>query len=208
MSRYYDPVTHRFINADGYFQSGGGILDANMHAYCGNNPIMYVDPSGCCYIIQKTSAGTYIGTSWVIQTAVPGVPGFCNDCKSYAPNSGSNYYLASSKSNKNTKGGSNWTPRKDSKKGSENRQQSGARERNVAHPNGEEHSRVPKGNGIKRIDETPLEYYINNLGVCMASAVAIIYLVGNDVTGVGVADDIALIPTVALFWDSASKVFS
>ena len=22
MSRYYDPVTHRFVNADGYFQSG------------------------------------------------------------------------------------------------------------------------------------------------------------------------------------------
>lgn len=33
MSRYYDPVTHRFINADGYFQSGGNILDANMHSY-------------------------------------------------------------------------------------------------------------------------------------------------------------------------------
>ena len=27
MSRYYDPVTHRFINADGYFQSGGNILE-------------------------------------------------------------------------------------------------------------------------------------------------------------------------------------
>ena len=27
MSRYYDPVTHRFVNADGYFQSGGNILD-------------------------------------------------------------------------------------------------------------------------------------------------------------------------------------
>lgn len=46
MSRYYDPVTHRFINADGYFQSGGNILDANMHSYCGNNPIMFADPTG------------------------------------------------------------------------------------------------------------------------------------------------------------------
>ena len=46
MSRYYDPVTHRFLNADGYFQSGGNILDANMSAYCANNPIMYIDSSG------------------------------------------------------------------------------------------------------------------------------------------------------------------
>ena len=46
MSRYYDPITHRFINADGYFQSGGSILDANTFAYCGNNPINLSDPNG------------------------------------------------------------------------------------------------------------------------------------------------------------------
>ena len=46
MSRYYDPVTHRFLNADGYFQSGNGILDTNMNAYCRNNPIMNSDPAG------------------------------------------------------------------------------------------------------------------------------------------------------------------
>lgn len=46
MSRYYDPVTHRFVNADGYFQSGEDILDANMSAYCGNNPINFYDPTG------------------------------------------------------------------------------------------------------------------------------------------------------------------
>ena len=70
MSRYYDPVTHRFINADGYFQSGGNILDANMHSYCGNNPIMFADPTGLCYEPQYTSVGTYIGKYWVIKTAV------------------------------------------------------------------------------------------------------------------------------------------
>ena len=46
MSRYYDPVTHRFVNADGYFQSGDGILDTNMNAYCRNNPIVNSDPNG------------------------------------------------------------------------------------------------------------------------------------------------------------------
>ena len=46
MSRYYDPVTHRFVNADGYFQSGSNILDTNMNAYCRNNPITNFDPTG------------------------------------------------------------------------------------------------------------------------------------------------------------------
>ena len=117
MSRYYDPITHRFINADGYFQSGGNILDANMHSYCGNNPIMFADPTGLCYEPQYTSAGTYIGKYWVIKTAVPGVPGFCNSCKSNGPNSGNKYYVESSKNNKNTKGDSNWHQEKTLKKG-------------------------------------------------------------------------------------------
>ena len=46
-SRYYDPETGRFINADDVScldpQSIHGL---NLYAYCLNNPVMYVDPSG------------------------------------------------------------------------------------------------------------------------------------------------------------------
>ena len=45
-SRYYDPTTMRFINADGYFSTGQGTNSHNMFAYCGNNPVMYSDPTG------------------------------------------------------------------------------------------------------------------------------------------------------------------
>ena len=45
-SRYYDPAIRRFINADGYINANGDILGFNMYAYCGNNPVMYVDYSG------------------------------------------------------------------------------------------------------------------------------------------------------------------
>ena len=45
-SRYYDPIVGRFINADGYVSTGQGIIGNNMYAYCGNNPVMNVDPSG------------------------------------------------------------------------------------------------------------------------------------------------------------------
>ena len=40
-----------------------------------------------------------------------------------------------------------WRENKSKRKGSENRQPSGEREPNVRHPDGEEHSRVPKGAG-------------------------------------------------------------
>ena len=45
-SRYYDPETGRFLNADGYVSTGSGVLDTNMFAYCGNNPVNNSDPTG------------------------------------------------------------------------------------------------------------------------------------------------------------------
>ena len=46
-SRYYNPQVGRFLNADGYVQTGQGMLDKNMFAYCMNNPINLVDYTGC-----------------------------------------------------------------------------------------------------------------------------------------------------------------
>ena len=54
-SRYYDPAISRFINADSYATTGQGFLGTNMFAYCGNNPVNMVDPSGC---IAITAPGT------------------------------------------------------------------------------------------------------------------------------------------------------
>ena len=45
-SRYYDPETCRFVNADGYVSTGQGITGYNMFAYCGNNPVNRADPTG------------------------------------------------------------------------------------------------------------------------------------------------------------------
>ena len=49
-SRYYDPVTHRFINADAFASTGQGFTGTNMFAYCGNNPVLNIDPSGQRFI--------------------------------------------------------------------------------------------------------------------------------------------------------------
>lgn len=45
-SRYYDPDTCRFINADAYVSTGQGLLGFNMFAYCLNNPVNGYDPTG------------------------------------------------------------------------------------------------------------------------------------------------------------------
>ena len=45
-SRYYDPETCRFINADSYAGTGQGITGYNMFAYCNSNPICQIDVSG------------------------------------------------------------------------------------------------------------------------------------------------------------------
>ena len=47
MSRYYDPATGRFINADSLeYLDPEAIGELNLYAYCGNNPVMCADPSG------------------------------------------------------------------------------------------------------------------------------------------------------------------
>ena len=48
-SRYYNPEWGRFINCDDtniLLATQGETLGANMFAYCGNNPVNYVDPTG------------------------------------------------------------------------------------------------------------------------------------------------------------------
>jgi len=46
-SRYYDPVYHRFINADSYASTNATNATAcNMFAYCYNNPVIYRDSNG------------------------------------------------------------------------------------------------------------------------------------------------------------------
>ena len=77
ISRYYDPETGRFISADGieYLdpETLGGL---NLYAYCGNNPVMNVDPTGhfilslfIAAVIAGAVAGTVLGGTYGAVTA-------------------------------------------------------------------------------------------------------------------------------------------
>ena len=43
--RYYNPALGRFISRDPTGYAGSGI---NLYAYCGDNPLVYTDPTGLC----------------------------------------------------------------------------------------------------------------------------------------------------------------
>ena len=49
ITRYYDPVVGRFINADSQLNIGEGVLGCNMYTYCLNNPVNGYDPCGTCF---------------------------------------------------------------------------------------------------------------------------------------------------------------
>lgn len=68
-TRYYDPAIRRFINVDGYLNANGDILGFNMYAYCGNNPVMYSDPTG------TSAIGKILTLAWGIATVEPTLVG-------------------------------------------------------------------------------------------------------------------------------------
>lgn len=45
-ARYYDPSIGRFLTQDTVFGEINTPLSQNLYAYCGNNPVVFVDPSG------------------------------------------------------------------------------------------------------------------------------------------------------------------
>ena len=72
-TRYYDPTIGRFINADNYelIAQLASSKELNMYAYCGNNPIMYTDPTGeialwLLALIGITASGIISGASAVM----------------------------------------------------------------------------------------------------------------------------------------------
>ena len=60
-SRYYNPNWGRFISADSILGEVGGLLQHNLWAYCGNNPVIYNDADGMLFgigiMVGLTAAG-------------------------------------------------------------------------------------------------------------------------------------------------------
>ena len=160
-SRYYDAEVGRFLNAD-IILVNESTATLNLFSYCANTPTSYYDETGYCRIRfdgVKLNDCHSLGCPYAENITIPDIKA---EIKSYE------FSLATKRPN--------FQPRKDKKKGSESRQPTGDRERNVAHPNGEEHSRVPKGNGVRKNVNESAEKIGENL-VTAAAAAASLYAV-------------------------------
>ncbi len=61
-SRYYDPYIGRFLNMDSVDYAEPGVINGlNLYAYCGNNPVMNVDPDGN-FVVSIFIASIVLGT--------------------------------------------------------------------------------------------------------------------------------------------------
>ena len=69
-SRYYDPETGRFLNADEYHSVKQSTKRDNVYAYCMNNPVMYSDKDGREAV--ALGSGVYVASA-ISSLFVPGI---------------------------------------------------------------------------------------------------------------------------------------
>ena len=90
-TRYYDPEIGRFISRDAIeYANPKTILGLNLYAYCANNPVMNVDPTGTAWwdfiltglgviagAVFGGIAGAFVGTvgGFLVGLAAGGIPG-------------------------------------------------------------------------------------------------------------------------------------
>lgn len=63
-ARYYDPEIGRFISEDIEWGKDTDSLSLNLYTYCGNNPILLNDPSGCYYIVIQDNKYKLVSSDW------------------------------------------------------------------------------------------------------------------------------------------------
>ena len=171
------------------------------YSYCVFNPVNMVDQNGedpipiwaKNILYGDADEGDYLEALSCNPNAWSGSAGYI---VRKAVNKANNYYNFIER----TKG-----PRKDPRKGADTRRKTGARERNVAHPNGEEHSRVAKGNGrnIKRVSVTDV---FASIGVLVVASIGIAVVCADDVTLIGIANDAAIAPLIKIVWDCTATI--
>ena len=70
-TRYYDPEIGRFMTIDGIsYLNANAINGLNMYAYCGNNPVMGIDPNGTSVLGVLAGIAAYVFSGVIFQAAV------------------------------------------------------------------------------------------------------------------------------------------
>ena len=73
-SRYYNPEVGRFISSDVLLSTGQGVIGHNAYAYCGNNPVNRIDPSGQFWITALIVTAVVAVCTVTFQVALLNLP--------------------------------------------------------------------------------------------------------------------------------------
>ncbi|MDD7635689.1 MAG: RHS repeat-associated core domain-containing protein [Clostridiales bacterium] len=199
-SRYYDTVTWRFINADELLGLNGEGARYNLFAYCGNNPVNLMDSSGTypievdedpntvardysgiqksAYWLSKRESNNGKSESPIDPKAEPNHPDYTPPKKGSKkvrnPNGFGNGWLA------DDGGVWVWTPKMHGDPGW-----------TIQYPGGK-HSHAYPGGGVRNhfVSQNGGK---NSEGLVAAGIVVTVFLIFDDLTGVGVLDDPLLI---------------
>ncbi|WP_322184098.1 RHS repeat-associated core domain-containing protein [Neglectibacter caecimuris] len=201
-SRYYDPSTARFINADSYASTGQGFLGYNMFAYCGNNPVSRVDASGSMHVrIDDFGGGGGLsvngaGSKYVLQSQEKD----SSVDKKNPPPPSTGYKEPKKGLNRNHNNGKvknpngpgwGW-PSSDGGVWMPGDNMDGGAGWTIQYPNGNHKHVYPNGHTREHItiDWDP----VIGGGIIVGSVLGLIWVAGNDATLVGIADDAVAIP--------------
>ena len=202
-ARYYNPATARFLSQDTYTGSASVPWTQHLYAYCNNNPVNMVDPTGhvavratAVYVnfgdVEKT-----IGTASEDEASLPEIVGnikvgIWGEPNTYADRGQGQWRYYGSD------GGADVDYDKPDPDGSKgwHYHSWGWDENNTPVRSKESTETDPRE--TSKITPTPVPWYRVALGAIMflGGVVATVYLVANDATVIGVADDALLSTTI------------
>lgn len=180
-SRYYDPETCRFVNADGYISTGQGFTGNNMFAYCLNSPVQLIDKTGTLVALANGCSELYINNLLAI--------------KSHASNNVSNSLpVKGEPGSSQTLHNPDGTPKQKRWYGPDG---NAVRDRDFNHPGKlpfpHDHEWKNGKRGKDHIPPSP-EYKFSwepiiGIGIVTVCSVGMVFVIANDATGVGILDN-------------------
>ncbi len=203
-SRYYSAEMGRFLNADGYASTGQGLTGSNMFTYCGNNPINMLDvwgmdPVPIWAIRINDGTATIADYEKAFHANASQWSGGARYTVDEAISIAKEQYPILLYNEHQKKGTTNPSNRAKHENGQARKQRDQHKEK--ADKRRKDHSNKRRHN----MDALALER-VGSAVVVVGATVGVVYLIANDVTGVGVIDNAAIVSLVPIIWDNASKV--